>query len=235
MFGRRKKDLGGPESLGGPDGLDGAEAGTEPGTPEEAEIAEALGAAPPAATGPVDVEDLDPDATYIDLGSMLLQPPDGLDLRLQVDEGSGTVVAVMLVGEEGLIEMRAFSSSRGGDLWEEARASIASDAQQRGGTAAEQDGPFGTELLCNIPVEGPNGEQFVQPSRVIGCTGPRWFVRATIAGRPALEPDQAGPYEEALRTLAVRRGVEAMAPGEALPLRLPPEARPATPDELGEN
>lgn len=223
MFGRRKKDE------------DDVVVGSQPGTPEEAEIAEALGAAPPAPAGPVDAADLDPDATYIDLGSLLIRPPDGLDLRLQVDEESGTVLAVLLVGEEGLVEMRAFASSRGGDLWEEARRDIAADAEQRGGTATEQEGPFGTELLCNIPVTGPNGEQLVQPSRVIGCTGPRWFVRGTIAGRPALEPDHAGPFEDALRTLAVRRGNEAMAPGEALPLRLPPEARPATPDELGEN
>lgn len=222
MFGRRKKD-------------EDDVVGSQPGTPEEAEIAEALGAAPPTPSGPVDAADLDPDATYIDLGSLLIQPPDGLDLRLQVDEESGTVLAVLLVGEDGLVEMRAFASSRGGDLWEEARRDIAADAEQRGGTATEQEGPFGTELLCNIPVTGPNGEQLVQPSRVIGCTGPRWFVRGTIAGRPALEPDHAGPFEDALRTLGVRRGNEAMAPGEALPLRLPPEARPATPDELGEN
>lgn len=224
MFGRKKKD-----------GADDVVTTTEPGSPEEAEIAEALGAAPPAPTGPIDAADLDPDATYIDLGSMLLQPPDGLDLRLQVDEESGTVLAVLLVGEDGLVEMRAFASSRGGDLWADARRDIAADAEQRGGSAVEQEGPFGTELFCNIPVTGPNGEQMVQPSRVIGCTGPRWFVRGTIAGRPALEPENAAPYEQALRTLAVRRGNEAMAPGEALALRLPPEARPATAEELGEN
>lgn len=184
-----------------------------------------------AANGPVDIEDLDPDAVYVDLGSLLIQPPDGLELRLQVDEDSGEVISVILVGEDGVIELRAFASSRGGDLWDEARGEIAADSTQRGGTATEQDGPFGRELYCEIPVEGPDGEAFVQPSRIIGCTGPRWFVRATVAGRPAQDAEEGHRYEEVLRTLAVRRGSEAMAPGEALPLKLPPEARQQTAEE----
>jgi len=185
-----------------------------------------------APEGPVDVDDLDPDATYIDLGSLLVTPSAGLELRLQIDEESGTVLALMMLGEEGVVEMRAFAASRGGGLWDEARGEIAADTTQRGGTAREQQGPFGTELYCEVPVAGPEGEPLVQPSRVIGWSGPRWFLRATIAGRPAQDAEYARPYEEAIRTVAVRRGQEAMAPGTALPLRLPPEARPQTADEV---
>ena len=185
----------------------------------------AIGSA--AHQGPFDVSEVDPDAAYVDLGSLLVRPPDGLDLRLQVDEQSGAVMTVLLVAEEGVLEMRAFASARGGDLWTDARREIAADTARRGGTATEQDGTFGPELLCQMPVTGPNGEALTQPSRVIGHTGPRWFLRATIAGRPAVDPDYAAPFEEALRTVAVRRGSEAMPPGEALPLRMPPQAMPA--------
>jgi Protein of unknown function (DUF3710) len=178
------------------------------------------------ATGPFDVSQVDPQASYVDLGSLLVQPPDGLDLRLQVDEQSGAVMTVLLVAEEGVLEMRAFASARGGDLWTEARREIAADTTRRGGTATEQDGPFGPELLCQVPVTGPDGEALTQPSRVIGHTGPRWFLRATMAGRPALDAEYAAPFEQALRNVAVRRGTDAMAPGEALPLRMPPEATP---------
>jgi len=189
----------------------------------------------PAPTGPFDVTEIDPEATYIDLGSLLVQPPDGLELRLQVDEQSGTVMTVLLVSDEGVLEMRAFASSRGGDLWDDARREIAADTARRGGTATEQDGEFGPELFCEVPVTGPNGESLIQPSRVIGHTGPRWFLRATMAGRPATDPDYAEPFLRALRTAAVRRGTDAMPPGEALPLRMPPEARPLDPtvDEAG--
>jgi hypothetical protein len=218
-FGRKAESRQGPAPV------------SEPGSAAEAEVAEALGAAPVTTpTGPIDVSELDPNTTYIDLGSMLVEPPaDGIDLRLQVDEESGVVLTVLLVAEEGVLEMRAFASSRGGDLWEDARREIAADTTARGGQAAEQDGPFGVELACQVPVEGPNGESMVQPSRVVGITGPRWFVRATLAGRPAFDAEYAAPFEHAIRTLAVRRGNDAMAPGEPLPLKLPPQATPADP------
>jgi hypothetical protein len=174
--------------------------------------------------GPYDVSEVDPEASYVDLGSLLVQPPQGMDLRLQVDEQSGTIMTVLLVAEDGVLEMRAFASARGGDLWSEARREIAADTTRRGGTATEQVGAFGPELFCQVPVAGPNGESMIQPSRVIGHTGPRWFLRATMAGRPAQDADYAAPFEEALRNVAVRRGNEAMPPGEALPLRMPPEA-----------
>jgi hypothetical protein len=180
----------------------------------------------PALRGPFDVSEVDLEASYVDLGSLLVQPADGLDLRLQVDEQTGTVMTVLLVAEEGVLEMRAFASARGGDLWTEARREIAADTTRRGGTATEQDGSFGPELFCQVPVTGPNGESLTQPSRVVGHTGPRWFLRATMAGRPAFDPEYAAPFEAALRSVAVRRGNDAMAPGEALPLRMPPEATP---------
>ena len=177
-----------------------------------------------AASGPIDASELDPGASYIDLGSLLVQPVEGLDLRLQVEEQSGAVLTVLLVAEEGVLELRAFASARGGDLWTDARREIAADTARRGGTATEQEGSFGPELFCQVPVTGPNGESLMQPSRVIGWTGPRWFLRATLAGRPAIDEEYAAPFEHALRTLAVRRGHEAMPPGEALPLRIPPQA-----------
>ena len=175
-------------------------------------------------TGPFDVSEVDPEGSYVDLGSLLVQPPEGLDLRLQVDEQSGAVMTVLLVSEEGVVEMRAFASSRGGDLWSEARREIAADTARRGGTATEQERGFGPELFCQVPVTGPNGESLLQPSRVIGHTGERWFLRATMAGRPAIDPEYAEQFEQALRNVAVRRGTDAMPPGEALPLRMPPQA-----------
>lgn len=175
--------------------------------------------------GPIDISELDPETVYIDLGSLLIPPAPELELRLQVEEGTNEVVAVLLVADEGVLEARAFASSRGGDLWDEARKEIAAETVERGGTAVEQEGPFGTELYCEVPVVGAEGEQLFQPSRVIGYSGERWFLRATVAGRPAMDPEYAVAFDDAIRSIAVRRGTEAMAPGTALPLQLPPEAR----------
>jgi hypothetical protein len=65
---------------------------------------------------------------------------------------------------------------------------------------------------------------------VLGPPGPRGFLRPPPAGRPPTDAEYAAPFERALRTVAVRRGNDAMAPGEALPLRMPPQATP-DPDE----
>ena len=180
----------------------------------------------PAAPGPHDFAEVQVDeGSYADLGSLLISPPEGMDLQLQVDEASGQVLAVLLANEDGAVELRAFAAARHADLWSDARREIAADAARRGGTATEQDGPFGRDLAVVVPVTTPDGEQAVQPSRVIGHNGPRWFLRATVLGRPAIEPETAGPWEAAIRGVVVRRGPEAMPPGEALPLQLPPEAQ----------
>ena len=88
-----------------------------------------------------------------------------------------------------LPKLRAFAAPRNGDLWSEVRPQIAADAARRGGTATEQDGPFGTELFCEVQVKNADGKVGNQVSRVIGFNGPRWLLRATFLGRPARDPE----------------------------------------------
>lgn len=175
--------------------------------------------------GPLEYSDRHPDLPYVDLGSILIPPMEGFELRLQVDETTGTILGIFLMTPEGVLELRAFASSRGGDLWEETRVAITEQTSQRGGSVVEQAGPFGVELLCEVPVTGPQGDSMMQPSRVIGYTGERWFLRATIAGTPATNREQGKRFEEAIRHVVVRRGSEARPPGEPLPLQMPPETR----------
>jgi hypothetical protein len=181
----------------------------------------------PLPSGPFDIDDLpvEDDVPRVDLGSMLVAPGEGLELRLQVDEDEEEVQAVVLAGPEGALELRAFAAPRGGDLWSEIRPRLAADYAQRGGTATEREGRFGTELVCQMPVARPDGTSGLQPSRVIGINGTRWLLRATLLGRPAVEPETGKPFEEALTTVAVRRGDHAMPVGDPLTLTLPPDAR----------
>jgi hypothetical protein len=189
----------------------------------ESEAADSAVDAEPV-TGPYDVDDLPAgdDVERLDLGSLLLEPIPDLELRLQVDENSEEVQAVMLAGTDGAIELRAFAAPRGGDLWSDVRPKIAADYAQRGGTATEREGRFGTELLCQLTVKTPDGRTGTQPSRVIGVNGERWMLRATLLGRPASEIDAAAPWEDAIERVVVRRGVQAMPVGAELPLTLPP-------------
>ena len=147
----------------------------------------------------------------IDLGALVITGMPGMELRLQVDEQTGEVQAILLVLEDSALELRAFAAPKKSGIWTEVRREIAAEASRMGGTATETEGPFGTELVLVVPVEDPDGQIFSQTSRVIGVDGPRWLLRATVLGRAAVEPDAAPPMEETLRNVIVVRGSEPMA------------------------
>jgi hypothetical protein len=197
-------------------------------TDTAAETAEAGGdqAAADTGSGPFDFSQVDGDGLdRADLGSVLVPAIADRELRLQVDEQSGVVRAVMLAGSDGACEFQAFAAPRNGDLWSDVRPQIADDMVRRGGTFTEREGRWGTELVCEVPVQRPDGTAATQPSRIVGINGDRWMLRASFLGRPAVEPDDAQDWEDALAQVVVRRGEGAMPVGEALPVRLPDDAR----------
>lgn len=199
-----------------------------PATPETSDAAADTPARPRDEDGPHDLADVDVDAEtpgYVDLGALLVPGRAGLELRMQVDERSQQVAAVLFVGDGGAVEIRPFAAPRSEGLWDSVRRDIAAETARRGGTATEGPGPFGTELRVMMPVTTADGRSGQQPSRVLGIDGPRWFLRATLLGKPAVEPEAAGPYLDAVRSVVVVRGQGAMAPGDALPLKVPAEAR----------
>ncbi|CUR59020.1 conserved hypothetical protein [metagenome] len=182
--------------------------------------------APATASGPFDVSQVEGDGVErADLGSVLVPAIADRELRLQVDENSGQVRAVMLAGADGACEFQAFAAPRNGDLWSDVRPQIAEDLTRRGGQATEREGRWGTELVCQMPVQRPDGTTATQPSRIIGINGDRWMLRASFLGRPAVEPDATREWEDALAQVVVRRGEGAMPVGEPLPVRLPDDAR----------
>ena len=205
-------------------------------TPAEAPPEEAVEpASPEPRSGPFDAEEVEGDGVQrVDLGSLLVPPVPGSELRIQVDERTRQVQSVLLAGPDGGLELRAFSAPRHGDLWSEIRPRLAADMSRRGGTATEQQGRFGTELRCSLTVKTPEGRTGQQDSRIVGINGSRWLVRATFIGKPAVDPEAATAWEDALVQLAVRRGDHAMPVGDPLPVVLPEEARrvggPPTPE-----
>ena len=198
----------------------------EAGADEAGTPAEQSAPAEPRTDGPFDESQVADDGVQrVDLGSLLIAPSEGRELRLQVDEASGNVQAVMLTGQDGALEMQAFAAPRNGDLWGTVRPQIQADITGRGGQAEEREGRFGTELVCKVPVKKPDGTVGLQPSRIIGVNGERWMLRASFLGRPALQPEEAGEWEDALAQVVVRRGAGAMPVGEPLLATLPDQAR----------
>ena len=193
----------------------------------EADSTEAA-AAEPVRIGPYDVAEVPAelaDLERVDLGSLLVAGTPDRELRLQVDEATGAVQAALIASEDGGLELRAFAAPRNGDLWGEVRPQLAADVERRGGAWGEREGRWGTELMCQLPVTLPDGESATQVSRIIGINGPRWMLRATLLGRPAVDGEVAPGWEECIARVVVRRGDGAMPVGEALPLSLPPQAK----------
>lgn len=171
------------------------------------------------------------DGTYVDLGGLVVRGAPNLELRLQVDEQTSAVAAVLLAGPESGLELRAFAAPRSTGIWDDVRNDIAAEAAKHGGTATEVDGEFGTELKVAVPVQLPDGQAATQTSRIVGVEGPRWLLRGTFLGRSVDEPDPDGELECAFRDVIVVRGDGPMKPREMLEMHVPQQAVIALEDD----
>jgi hypothetical protein len=177
-----------------------------------------------ATEGPLDEAEANPVRPYVDLGGVKVLPRDGLQLRLEVEEGSQRVVAVGLDYAGSTLQVQPFAAPRTSGLWHEIRAQIADQIAKQGGTTTVTVGPFGPELLAEIPatIAGQPGTKRI--ARFVGVDGPRWFLRGVIAGEGAVDPDAAAKIEELFRSVVVVRGKTPMPPRDLIPLHMPKSA-----------
>jgi hypothetical protein len=185
--------------------------------------------------GPYDVSEVDLDEDpadglpRIDLGSIIVTGFPGAELRLQVDESSQTIVSAMLVLADSALEIGAYAAPRSGGYWPELRADLIEATTEAGGSTALAEGPVGVELRRIIPVTTPTGEEGYQPSRMWVVEGPRWLLRGIVYGQAALSEGVEPPVDQfltAFRSVVVRRGDQAMGPGDLLALTLPANLTP---------
>jgi hypothetical protein len=175
---------------------------------------------PKPTTGPYDERDAPAeDVARIDLGAMLIPATPGIDVRLDVAEDQ-QVVSATLVTPFGQMQLGVFAAPRNDGIWDEVRAEIKdSVAAQSGSVRDASDGPFGTELVGKLKMDG-----VLTPVRFIGVDGPRWFLRAMLVGVAASEAARAAPFENVLREIVVVRGADPLPVREPVPLRLPKQA-----------
>ncbi|MEO7260590.1 MAG: DUF3710 domain-containing protein [Jatrophihabitantaceae bacterium] len=170
-------------------------------------------------TGPYDVADSPADdAERLDLGALRVPVDASLEIRVEVDE-QGHVVGVTMLNPTGQMQLGVFAAPRKDGIWDEIRAEIKASVSSQGGTISEQEGEFGQELTGRLPVPGG-----LTPVRFLGVDGPRWFLRAMLAGAPAMEEEQARPFLDAFRGVVVVRGNDPLPVREPVPLQLPKEA-----------
>jgi hypothetical protein len=175
--------------------------------------------------GPFDVSEANAVRPYVDLGGVKIVPREGLHLRLEVEEGTKRVVAVGLDFAGSTLQVQPFAAPRSSGLWHEIRAQIADQIRKQGGTTQERLGPFGPELVAEIPVvAGPGQPPSSRIARFVGVDGPRWFLRGVIAGEGAVNAQAAAQIEDLFRSVVVVRGGTPMPPRDLIPLHVPAQA-----------
>lgn len=177
--------------------------------------------------GPLDASEANAVRPYVDLGGIKILPRDGLQLRLEVEEGSQRVVAVGLDYAGSTLQVQPFAAPRSSGLWHEIRQQISEQIARQGGSTKLSDGPFGPELLAEIPASSPGQAGSTRLARFVGVDGPRWFLRGVIAGEGAVNADAAAKIEDLFRSVVVVRGSTPMPPRDLIPLHMPKSASTA--------
>lgn len=185
--------------------------------------------APPdrAVNGPLDEGEANAVRPYVDLGGVKLVPREGLQLRLEIEEGTKRVVAVSLDIAGSTLQVQPFAAPRSSGLWHEIRAQIVEQIRAQGGETQEREGAFGPELVARIPVTG-GADGATRLARFIGVDGPRWFLRGVVAGEGAVGGDAASAIDAVFRSIVVVRGSTPMPPRDLIPLQVPAGASVAT-------
>jgi len=170
-----------------------------------------------ATEGPFDDSEANAVRPYVDLGGVKILPRADLHLRLEVEEGSQRVVAVGLDYAGSTLQVQPFAAPRSSGLWNEIREQIVDQIQRQGGTTTLREGPFGAEVLAEIPA----AEGGARLARFVGVDGPRWFLRGVISGEGAVDAAAAEQIEDLFRSVVVVRGTTPMPPRDLIPLHMP--------------
>lgn len=171
--------------------------------------------APPdrAERGPYDLAEVPAIRPYVDLGSLKVLPREGLQLRLDVEEGSQRIVALSLELRGSTLQVQAFSAPKNSGVWLSILQQIETQLAAQGVSTSHVEGSFGPEIIARSAGS--------QPLRFIGVDGPRWVLRGIVSGNALSDDAAAQEIDELFRSLVVVRGEIPMPPRELLPLRVP--------------
>lgn len=170
-----------------------------------------------ALNGPYDAADPAAPVERANFGSIGFVPSPLVTVRAEVEEGSGRIVALSFDYKESTLQVQAFASSKGEPIWDSVLEDITANLSEQGIAVQRQIGPFGTELLTEIPVGQAQGRTV----RMFAASGDRWLLRGTMSGRALLEIEPRTFLEDFFKGFVVDRGELPLPPRELLPLELP--------------
>ena len=151
---------------------------------------------PVGPAGPFDVDDVaGDDVERVDLGSLLIAPEPGRELRLQVDEATQAVQSVVLAGPDGALELRAFAAPATATSGPRCARSSPPTWPAAAAPPPSARAASAPSWSASCSVKTNDGRTAQQPSRIIGINGPRWMLRGHVPrppGRRARERRRRG-------------------------------------------
>ncbi len=165
-------------------------------------------------SGPFDSSDLNAPLEVANFGSISFSPNPLVTVRAEVEQSSGKMIAIAFDYKDSSLQVQAFSSPKGISIWEEVLEDITTSLTGQGIAVENQVGPFGMELLAELP----EGSSRV---RMFAFNGDRWLLRGTIAGAAITDLESRTFLEDLFRGIVVHRGETPLPPRELLPLELP--------------
>ena len=184
------------------------------------------GAAAAVQPGPYDISAVPPSpVNRVDLGAIQVAGFTDMQLHFETDPSKNTFVSVVAAYRDAALRLQALAAPRSGGLWDEMRPQITASITGAGGDVEEVQGVFGAELHGVVPAVTPDGQQVRQPVRLVGVEGPRWMLHGVFMGSAPMDDRMTELFEDVFSQVVVVRGSQPMAPGEVLPLILPPDAQ----------
>lgn len=181
--------------------------------------------------GPFDRSEVDDLDGRIDFGALAIVPIEGMELRLDVDEAGEEITGLTAIIGESACQIQAFAAPKSSGVWDGIRGEIHDNLLNSGGTAEEKTGDLGRELHVRMPATGPDGRTTFSPATFVGVDGPRWFLRAVMSGKAAMDDEAFALMLSFVKNIVVTRGGEPRAPREMLPMRLPENTEPMVDDD----
>lgn len=175
--------------------------------------------------GPWDESEEAGEANRIDLGALRIPVIDGMQVQLEAQEESGSILAVSLIHKGGALRVQAMAAPKTEGLWSQVRSQVSASVTAAGGSAKEIFTDLGYGLSAAIPHKIDEDQVGVQNHEYVGVDGPRWFLMGIIATTDGLPEEVREELVEVFRGIIVVRGDAPMPPGQFLELT-PPNLEP---------
>lgn len=179
--------------------------------------------------GPFDIDEVDleaDDVDRLDFGSLILTPFEGMEVHLNVDQASSQIMAAAVIDGESAIELALFGAPRSGGFAAEVAEELVRVSAEAEAQAELHDGPFGEEVFRRVVLPPPSegAAPMLQEQRIWLVEGPGWLLRGVVMGAAAATDrgeDADSDVLDFFRNIVVRRGAEAVAPGDVIPMTMP--------------